>query len=671
MPRPTSKNLEALSEMYIPELLTEDELNEIRRILAIEKVWFGSWKNEPREKHWYLRGEDGFYVESVGSTGETRTKLAIDMRNHLYERVDGSMVPIGWVPAERIVPWQRGVVPTAINWFTTRYFGKALFHYGLYFYYQLQPFLLVVGGRGSGKTLQVALAAGAWISLHPGENWIHYAYTLEQAKILYQVLYSLGRERVGGISEKDAPLSWFETFVAPNGYRESPYPRIQLRKWDAADPGNQIDIRPLNPSSDAQQTRSNTCARCSIDECTTQIEDERVIAIAEATVRGPNEWRLAQLDPQERNKVQDLLLLSSELEREGWNDPENPNYERYLSIQQTIDEYGLGRHLGRIRTGNRGTASWIPRRQQMAAQQPEIQGFYVVPFTINPFLTRADREALLATYPDPEQAEVELYAREPLGMGTFFPISKLKRCESKVMNELVSPAKEGTYMNEWGGYVVEWRIPWEPGYTYVLGGDPGTGRVPDRDSWNVQVWRLPNDGPPAELCYFKWGNLVKISGSWKPFMESLEEARTEYRILPEDTIIGVGGQEKGILEATYGELLKGGASNFVTAVSTAAGNKMMLANFARELVGAAFLRWPSDIHALTMQCSNWEPQDDKGVPQDTVMALTSAAYRIYWYFSGFLNRASREEAAEKYASGGKHRRPVANRAVISRRRTLQ
>ena len=658
-------------KMFIPAFLTEGERETIRRLLAIEQVWWRTWKEKPPTEHWSIRGEDAFWEEPVpGLETETVVKLAIDMRGYYYQDAKGNQVEIGWVPAERIVSWEQGVVPTAINWFTERFFGVSLFGYGLYFYYQTSTNLLVVGGRGSGKTKQVALAAAAWCSLHPGQNWIHYGFTLEQGKAAFNSIVELGQERipVGDQTQESAPLSWSEVFVATGGIRESPYPRIRFKRWDHFDPGNTYDVRPLNPQLGATRTRSGNCARCSIDECTTDIEDENTLAVAEATVRGPNPWRLRQLSREEREQARTLLTLSAKMERDGWHDSEHPSYLRYESVQKALDKYGLTRHLGRIRTGNSGPWSWINRRQVMATDNVRAQNFYRVAFSENPYLTSEDRAALIATYPDPEQAMVELYAMEPMGQGNWFAVGKLRLCRSRKLDELNRQHRnQSDYdFEEWMGHLVAWSLPWEKGYKYVLGADPGTGRVPDRDSWNIQVWRFKLDRPLAELVFWRWGNVIKVQGTWTPFLDVLDEARRRYHIPREDAVVGVGGQEAGILEAAYGN------NREVSAVSMAGSNKMTLANYARELTGNLYVRWPDELRALSVQMSNWAPQD-KLLTQDTVMAFIAASFRLYHYFYGFLVAKEQEQAQEEQKStfydmawrrGGTSRRSATRRATL-------
>jgi len=619
-------------KQFIPELLSPDELKMIRWLLAIERVWWDRWREDPHN-HWVFRGEDGYWQEEIIPEHNIKsTNLAIDMRGYYYDDGFGNTREIGWVPAERIVSWERGVVPSAINWFAERFFGLSLFGYGLYFYYQCRTNLLVVGGRGSGKTKQVAISAAIWCSLHPGENWIHYGYTLEQAKVAYYAILEHGSERIPKAGEplEEAPLSWFEVFVNPKGTRESPLPRIRFNSWDPYDPGNTLEFKPLNPQLGATRTRSGNCARCSIDECTTDIADEGVIAIAEATVRGVNSYRLRQLPAHQRQQAQKLLVMANRLEKEA-KDDDPDKVAQYQAILKELASYRVTRHLGRIRTGNSGPFSWIQRRSALARTQPTLQAFYRIPFTENPYLTAADKASLLANYPEPEQARVELYALEPMGLGSWFLASKVRACTSKELSEL-NEANRHLHdydYHAWLGHVTQWSLPYKPGYKYVIGADPGTGKVPDRDSWNVQVWRFRYEEPIAKLVSWAWGNIGRATGSWQPFLNTLQLAKSRYLVQPDDVIIGVAGPELGIIEAAYG------SGNQVSTFVLSQQSKFLAANYARELVGNGLVSWPEDLTDFSIQLSNWDP-DDRELNQDAVMAFFAASYKLYYYLHGFI-----------------------------------
>lgn len=236
------------TDAYITENLSLLELEEIHRLWAIERVWWKRWHNsEDVTTHWSQRGEDGWYDQNIELLGMTISKRVrvIDMQEERYfDPIAKEERTIGWVPCERILPWKPGVTPSAINWFIKRFFGRELFGYQLYFYYLCQSNMLLVGGRGSAKTVGLALAAATWVSLHPGQSWAHFAYTGSQAMELYREIDDLGSQRypIMGEDYASAPASWVDCFVANS--TASPYGLIKMKPWQPGDPGTELIIRP-------------------------------------------------------------------------------------------------------------------------------------------------------------------------------------------------------------------------------------------------------------------------------------------------------------------------------------------------------------------------------------------------------------------------------------------
>lgn len=654
-----SRSMAANTAKKIPDVLTRQEMEEIAYIMAVEKVWFDAWKENP-ENHWIFRGEDGHgeHEVEVFDFKEIKEVLYIDMRGHHYAlpamaEEEVQYKEIGWVPAERVVPWKPGVVPRVINLFVERWFGVGLFGYGLYFYYLCQPFMQLIGGRGSGKTTQIALASIAWIALHPGENWVHFAYTLEQAKLSYQIVSQLGKEstmEAGGTTGADG-RSFFDIWVQPGGFRESPYPRIQIRSWNKYDPGNTIDYRPLNPSHGSAQNRSFSCARASLDEVTRDVDDENVLAVAEGTVRGPNMVKLKQLPTEDKRRVHDLMQIQQKLENLGYDDPESENYHRYKAVIQEIDAYGLSRHGGRIRLGNKGTAPWIEERERMSEEFPQLQYAETVPFFVNPWLSASDRRNYLENFRDPDQAREELLGISSEGSGNFFTVGTLRRAESAKLSELYR--QHGDF-KKWSGYTYQGSIPWEPGYSYVICSDPGTGRIPYRNAYIVMAWRMYMDRAGAELVYFDWGGVAKPANSWRPFLNSLELARVSYKVQPLNCTVCVGGTEEGILEARFSAIVNDQIDytwdgsdeerdiishlQYVNPVHLTGSSKFTAANLTREMLGYGWLHVPDEFASFRNQFTGWDANNDKKIAQDIVAAVFGGAKLMYSYMSNFLEK---------------------------------
>ena len=144
--------------------------------------------------------------------------------------------------------------PVAINGFIELYFGAhyTLFGHQLAMYYSPQRYNLVVGGRGSGKTIPVAIVMMIWTALHPGEPWLHVGLSLDQAKKAYQAALDLAGRKHYRSDGTMTPRTFAEVFIQDR--REFPQPDIYFRPWDEHDggevagrqmAGNVIMFRPL------------------------------------------------------------------------------------------------------------------------------------------------------------------------------------------------------------------------------------------------------------------------------------------------------------------------------------------------------------------------------------------------------------------------------------------
>lgn len=621
---------------FLHNSLSEQELYEIHRLWGIERAWWRAWRNDP-DKHWSLRGEDGWYEEEIeGFSGVTRVvRRAINMTDSLFFNPRTNQEEsIGWVTVERILPWAPGVVPTSINWFTQRYFGTELFGYQLYFYYLCQPSMLLVGGRGSAKTKGLALVAATWVSLHPGQSWAHFAYTQAQAMEAYAEIEDLGSLRFPSEHDPDVLMpSWVETFVKSK--TTSPHGHIRIHPWRQGDPGAELLFRPLGQATRATTARSIDVRRTSIDECTYDVEDTNVLSVAEATARGTNTVVESWLPKELRAKVRHSKRIMAQLdERRRANLITDEELQTLNRIEDEFFELGISCQLSSIRTGNRGAFPWIDASLQHAVDAPRDHWAATVSFLINPHLDSTARAKLLSTYDDELEARVELYAERPLGRGLWFTAGVLARCEDTSISDEMAAGLGGVgdYAYErFGPHTVLWRMPYNKELFYVLGCDPGTSMVPLRDAWSVLVWEVDmRTFPRARLACLRWGNTArKQRGSWNPFLEAVREEIERYHIFPQNVVIQVGGQEAGIAETAWGK------GQSVSIVKMTQQTKAQMANYARQLMSHRFLRWSPQCADLSAQLSNWE-FNDRDIPQDLVMAVFAASWSLFSYFNAFI-----------------------------------
>jgi hypothetical protein len=145
-------------------------------------------------------------------------------------------------------------IPQTINAFVEYFFGTYLLPWHLAWYYAPRPItdFTAHGGRGSSKTVSLALAAGAYGSLHPGENWMHLSISKDQAQLTYQALLTFGAHR------------WNERFLGDRPVT-SPFPRIKLKPWHKYDSGNEFIFRSLKDDM-TELLRSHSAAFITVDE---------------------------------------------------------------------------------------------------------------------------------------------------------------------------------------------------------------------------------------------------------------------------------------------------------------------------------------------------------------------------------------------------------------------
>ena len=143
--------------------LTESEWNVVTANKVVETFWFRN------PKGWW-QGPDGVGAHPV---------LGVEVPYLHYPGIRDAMIAAGvreeylpagdWIMAEFIHESQMPrCAPVAINGFIDLFFGAhyTLFGHQLGMYYSPQRYNLIVGGRGSGKTVPAAIVMAIWTALH-------------------------------------------------------------------------------------------------------------------------------------------------------------------------------------------------------------------------------------------------------------------------------------------------------------------------------------------------------------------------------------------------------------------------------------------------------------------------------------------------------------------------
>mgnify|MGYP001351612819 CR=1 FL=1 len=621
--------------------LTRDEWN----IVTAQKVVEGYWFRDP--KGWW-QGPDG-----VGP----HPTLGVEVPYLHYPGIRDAMVAAGvdepylpagdWLLAEYVHESQMPrCTPTAINGFIELYFGAhyTLFGHQLAMYYSPQRYNIVVGGRASGKTVPLAIVMLIWTALHPGEPWLHVALSLDQAKKAYQAALDLAGRKHYRHDGTLTPRAFAEVFIQDR--REFPQPDIYFKPWDEHDggevagkqmAGNVIMFRPLG-DEDLERLRSTEAANASGDEVLREIADEKTIRHVRGCLRGLNPWLLAHLPNDRRQRIGQLQQLIGVANVR--------NDKAAISVcEAELANMGVARAKRFFGVGNAGEPEWVWEVMDLTEDDPHYGWFIQVTPYDNIRLSPEDRQALEEAWgTDPETRQVELLGRRPLGLGT--------EIDPDLLTSAVRHDLGGQVVQEHRAYgAVHYAKPPTAGHYHIIAGDPGKGRLPNRNAWCVMA--LDITASPAEIVFFQMGNLGARSKTYKPYLDAYRHAVKTYPVVsPADVIYDNGGQQSGMHEVILEELRQdaGGEAIYGNPYDLSNSMKYTAANWLIDLLRKGTLVMP-ELRILVRQVSNWTLPDKK-LAQDAAMALFMIVYRAYYILSDRSMGYGVEQQTPEYPMDG-------------------
>jgi hypothetical protein len=602
--------------------LTRDEWN----IVTAQKVVEGYWFRDP--KGWW-QGPDG-----VGP----HPTLGVEVPYLHYPGIRDAMISAGvdepylpagdWLLAEYVHESQMPrCTPTAINGFIELYFGAhyTLFGHQLAMYYSPQRYNIVVGGRAAGKTVPLAIVMLIWSALHPGEPWLHVALSLDQAKKAYQSALDLAGHKHYRHDGTLTPRTFAEVFIQDR--REFPQPDIYFRPWDEHDggevagkqmAGNVIMFRPLG-DEDLERLRSTEAANASGDEVLREIADEKTIRHVRGCLRGLNPWLLAHLPNDRRQRISQLQQLI------GIANVRNDK-AAISACEAELANMGVARAKRFFGVGNAGEPEWVWEVMDLTEDDPHYGWFIQVTPYDNIRLSPEDRQALEEAWgTDPETRQVELLGRRPLGLGT--------EIDPDLLTSAVRHDLGGQVVQEHRAYgAVHYAKSPTPGHYHIIAGDPGKGRLPNRNAWCVMA--LDITASPAEIVFFQMGNLGARSKTYKPYLDAYRHVVRTYPVVsPADVIYDNGGQQSGMHEVILEDLKQdaGGEAIYGSPYDLSNSMKYTAANWLIDLLRKGALVMP-ELRILIRQVSNWTLPDKK-LAQDAAMALFMIVRRAYYILS--------------------------------------
>lgn len=450
------------------------------------------------------------------------------------------------------------------NIFLDYYFGVQLQPHQLYMAHMQQPSLLLLGGRGSGKTYGFIWKYVWLATVMPDLRVLWGSYSADQAAIpFYDVAYPslLASER-------------FMKFL-PEGeksLKRKPHPQIQIKVPGTKLPMSTITFKTIGMGANTK--RGFTLDIIHYDEAGLE-NNEKVITTLRPAMRG-RRWngdpRLAQL-------AVSTTPTSAEWLREWWNRATNQDHPDY---------------------------------------DPKKYFALKVSSSANTALTPEQLEAF-AMDMTPEEQQVELQADFPEYTGTDFSPAVVNLCQDRTLNQEVVDAIE----EKRTGYdiltiartgIVKYVKPAVPGRKYILAGDPGMGNPPYRNAPCVMVWDVTER--PYELVCFYW---VFGNGSYKPFFNRYEWALDYYQ--PLFAVFDSTGTQRAMDELYFED------RNRIVEGLNLQSEKSAMLNAAKILMQRGDLRFPY-IQGLRLQLLNYKQEEDKKIAQDLVVTLAMAAWKM-------------------------------------------
>jgi len=243
----------------------------------------------------------------------------------------------------------------------------------------------------------------------------------------------------------------------------------------------------------------------------------------------------------------------------------------------------------------------------------------------------------------PEERAVEMQAGFPEYMGTDFSPMIVNRCEDSALNnELATmieknrPGAQSLLQPRIGALI--YQKPAIPGHHYIVVGDPGAGDPPYRNAPVVLAWDVTQK--PYELVCFRW---VHGRGSYRPFFNEFHELYDFYK--PIYSCFDATGTQMAMEELYFEDrgLMVEGMS-----VTT---EKPAMINTAKIMMQRGDLRFPF-IQGLRLQLLNYKQEEDKKQDQDIVMALVMSCWKMRAFtFTSAEEQQSTDKVTQSFLDG--------------------
>lgn len=351
---------------------------------------------------------------------------------------------------------------------------------------------IIIGGVGSGKTLNMVLAAGYYCCMLPNFRYLGTAPISWQADLSYREFLSFVLDQSNQDVRQRRIMRWIQNV------RLRPYPMIEFVN------GSSMEFKSLDKDASSIMTWSGDMAV--VDQAEDQsIDLEQVLGNLGTRLRG-------QIDG--RARLGKLVIMA--------NSAYNP------TLWEIYDAFDADPH-------------------QLAMTLTSYD---------NPYLTGKQLESMERTFRDKDEQARLMRSERPLPKGKEFTQELIVRSQSEwldaYMQEGIDSGDNNFVLEDSSSAgIVKWMLPPQKSHLYIMAGDPGQANPPYRNSPAILVFdvtQFPKE--PATLAAFVWPYGY---GSYWPFinaMDTLYELYHPYMAAFDATGIQRAFDELGVLDET-------------------------------------------------------------------------------------------------------------------------
>jgi hypothetical protein len=349
---------------------------------------------------------------------------------------------------------------------------------------------IIIGGVGSGKTLNMVLAAGYYCCMLPNFRYLGTAPISWQADLSYREFMSFVLDQANQDMRPRRINRWIRNV------RLRPYPMVEFVN------GSTMEFKSLDKDASSIMTWSGDMAV--VDQAEDQsIDLEQVLSNLGTRLRGQIDGRV---------RLGKLVVMA--------NSAYNP------TLWEIYDAFDAD-----------------PNQLAMTLTSYD-----------NPYLTEKQLRSMERTFRDKDEQARLMRSERPLPKGKEFTQELVVRAQSESLDTLMQQGIDSgdqafVLEDSASAGVVKWMLPYHKGHLYIMTGDPGQANPPYRNSPVIVVFdvtQFPHE--PATLAAFVWPYGY---GSYWPFintMDLLHETYHPYMAAFDATGIQRAFDELGVLD---------------------------------------------------------------------------------------------------------------------------